>query len=427
MSSQAKEVVRVMGEELEKFEADNIALRRTNINRMGGQTGHRSEFTEWFDVPYVSRTIDGLNIANFEEITGLAVPHRVNIFATVPFKLTNSDTLDTTELSRKMRSAMQAIDNRINRAVANAVVNQGSQFVSSTTALSGFQNVADVETRFIEQDVSQLTDKTMILNPGDYNSMASNLQDLSRSIQTGSISETAYEKARIAEIANFMTFKTSFAPTKAAAAGGGAITVTGTQNFTPEGNTLDSEGNPTNVDNRVMNLVVSATAGVVVGDKFTIAGVNASSMQNKNDTGNLRTFTVTAIVDGTNLTISPPVIFGDVNPPLDTDDQSRFDWQNCAAAAAGGSSIVFLNIVTGQTNPFWENDAISINVAPVVGSENDLGGMILMNETTDLGLNVIVAKQGAIADLSTEWRVTTFFGVTIRDPLKCGILMGSQV
>ncbi len=49
-----------------------------------------------------------------------------------------------------------------------------------------------------------------------------------------------------------------------------------------------------------------------------------------------------------------------------------------------------------------------------------------MNETTDLGLNVVVAKQGAINDLSTEWRVTTFFGVTVRDPIKCGILMGSQ-
>ena len=55
-----------------------------------------------------------------------------------------------------------------------------------------------------------------------------------------------------------------------------------------------------------------------------------------------------------------------------------------------------------------------------------LGGMILMNATTDLGLSVVVAKQGAIGDLSTQWRVTTFFGVTVRDPLKCGILIGGQ-
>ncbi len=424
MSNQAKEVIRVLGQELEKFEADNLCLRRADIKRMGGQTGHRSEFTEWFDVPYVSTTVDGLNISNFNEITGLAVPHRVSTYASVPFKLTNSDTLDGSELSRKMRSAMQAIDNRINRACANAVSNQGAQFVSSTAALSGFQNVADVETLLTEQDVSQITDKTLLLNAADYNRMAADLQVASRSINNGSISETAYERARIAMIAGLDTFKTSFTPTKVAAALA-STTVTGAQSFIPMGSTIDANGDPTNVDNRVMNLVVASTAGVVPGDKFTIAGVNAVSIQNKNDTGNLRTFTVTGVVDGTNMTISPPIIPVTASPTT-TATQAQADYANCSAAAAGAATLTFINFDTAQTNLFWENDALSINVAPVVGSEDDLGGMILMNETTELGLNVVVAKQGAIADLSTEWRVTTFFGVTVRDPLKCGMLLGSQ-
>lgn len=425
MSNQAKVVIRVLGEELERFEADNICLRQTEVRRMGGQMGHRSEFTEWMDAPYISTTVDGLDMTgNFNEITGLAVPHRVNVYANVPFRLTNTDTLDAAELTRKMRSAMQAIDNRINRAVANAVNIQGSQVVTNAAALSGFQDVADVETLLIEQDVNQMTAKTMILNPADYNRMANNLQIASRTINPNSISETAYEKARIAEIANFDTFKTSFTPTKAAAAGGG-ITVTGAQSYVPVGHTLDAEGNPTNVDNRRMNLVVSATAGVVAGDKFTIAGVNAVSLQNKNDTGNLRTFTVVEVVDGTNLTISPPIINANAVGAT-TAAQAQRDYGNCNAGAAGGAAIVFLNTADAQTNIFWENEAIAINVAPVVGSEEMLGGLILMNETTELGLNVVVAKQGDINDLSTEWRVTTFFGVTVRDPMKCGVLLGSQ-
>jgi len=424
MSNQAKEVIRVLGQELEKFEADNLCLRRADIKRMGGQTGHRSEFTEWFDVPYVSTTVDGLNISNFNEITSLAVPHRVSTYVTVPFKLTNTDTLDGSELSRKMRSAMQAIDNRINRACANAVSNQGAQFVSSTAALSGFQNVADVETLLTEQDVSQITDKTLLLNAADYNRMAADLQVASRSINSGSISETAYERARIAMIAGMDTFKTSFTPTKVGAVLA-STTLTGAQSFIPMGATIDANGDPTNVDNRVMNLVVGSTTGVVPGDKFTIAGVNAVSIQNKNDTGNLRTFTVTAVVDGTNLTISPPIIPVTASPTT-TATQAQADYANCSAVGGAGATLTFINFDTAQTNLFWENDALSINVAPVVGSENDLGGMILMNETTDLGLNVVVAKQGAIADLSTEWRVTSFFGVTVRDPLKCGMLLGSQ-
>jgi hypothetical protein len=425
MSSQAKIVTRVLGNELEKFEADNLCLRQTDIKRMGGQMGHRSEFTEWFDVPYVSTTEDGLTLSQFNEITGLAVPHRVNVYTNVKFKLTNTDTLDQSELQRKLRSGFQALDNRINRACANAVMNQGSQAVLSTSALNGFTNVAAVETRFIEQDVSQLTDKTMILNAGDYNNMAENLQVASRTIAPGSISQTAYEKARIAEIADFDTFKTSFAPNLAAAAASNT-TVTGAQSYIPVGSTIDANGDPTNVDNRTMNLVVGSTASAKVGDKFTIAGVNAVSMQNKNDTGNLRTFTVTAVVDGTNLTISPPIIPVTASPTT-TATQSQADWANCSAAAAGGAALTWINIADAQTNLFWENDALSVNVAPVVGSEEDLGGMILMNETTDLGLNVVVAKQGAISDLSTEWRMTTFFGVTVRDPLKCGILLGGQV
>jgi hypothetical protein len=424
MSNQAKVVTRVLGEELEKFEADNICLRRTMVKRMGGEIGHRSEFTEWYDVPYVSTTVDGLSLPDFNEITGLAVPHRVNVYANVKFKLTNTDTLDGSELARKVRSGFQALDNRVNRAVANAVAIQGGQYVSSTAALSGFQDVADVETLFIDQDVSQMTDKTLVLNAKDYNGMANDLQIASRSINNGSISETAYEKAKIAEIANFLTFKTSFTPTKAGAVLA-STTVTGAQSYIPVGSVNDSEGNPTNVDNRAMNLVVGSTTGVVPGDKFTIAGVNAISMQNKNDTGELRTFTVKEVIDGTNMTISPTIVVP-VAAPSTTAEQSQADWANCDAAAGAGATLTFINYDTARTNIFWENDSVCINVAPVVGSEEDLGGMILMNSTTDLGLNVVIAKQGAIGDLSTEWRMTIFFGVTVRDPLKCGTLAGLQ-
>ena len=103
MSNQAKEVVRVLDQELERFEADNLCLRQTDIQRMGGKVGHRSEFTEWIDVPYVSTTTRGLALTDFNEMTGIAVPHRVNIYENVKFKLTNTDTLDSSELSRKVR------------------------------------------------------------------------------------------------------------------------------------------------------------------------------------------------------------------------------------------------------------------------------------------------------------------------------------
>jgi hypothetical protein len=426
MSDQAKVVVRVLGEELAKFEADNICLRRTEVKQMGGQIGHRSEFTEWHDVPYIATGFDGLDATGkFNEITGIAVPHRVNVYFNDTFRLTNTDTLDASELARKVRASLQAVDNRINRAVANAVAIWGSQTVTDTAALSGFQNIADIETLLIEQDVSQTSDKTSILNPRDYNAMAKDLQIASRTLERGSISETAYEKASIAEIAGMDTFKTSFTPVKSAAAGG-ATTVDGAQSYVPTGATEDAEGNPTNVDNRTMTLTVDNSAGVVAGDKFTIAAVNALSLQNKSETGELRTFSVVSVpAGGVTLEISPPII-PTVASPTTTDEQAQRDYANCDAGAADTAVLTWLNIADAKTNLFWENEAVCINTAPVVGSEEMLGGMILMNETTERGLSVIVAKQGDINDLSTNWRVTTFFGVTVRDPMKCGILIGGQ-
>jgi hypothetical protein len=55
-----------------------------------------------------------------------------------------------------------------------------------------------------------------------------------------------------------------------------------------------------------------------VGDRFTIAGVNAVHHISKTDTGQLKTFTVTAIVSGAGGTgtiqISPPIIAADSAP-----------------------------------------------------------------------------------------------------------------
>ena len=423
MSSQAKIVTRVLGEELEKFEADNICLRQCMVKQMGGQTGHRSEFTEWHDAPPIATVVTGSTptISNFNEITHLAVPHKVTTYYTRPFKLNNNDTLDPSELSRQMRAAMQAIDAGINRAVVNKIVEEGGQFVGRTSALSGFADIAAVDTLLTSQDVSQETGKTMILNASDYNSMAS---DLANRETLNGRAENAYDRAFVGQMAGFDTFKTSFTPSKTAAAPTG-ITVNGAnQDYDPSA--ADLSGNePMNIDNRTATLTVSGTiSGAVAGDKFTIAGVNAVSLVNKNDTGNLRTFTVTG-VSGQDITYSPPIIV-DSGAPNSTVTQARDDYANCTAAPANSAAVTFVNYDTALTNVFFENESVCINTAPVVGTEEQLGGMILMNETTERGLNIIVAKQGAISDLSTEWRVTARAGVTVRDPIKCGILMGAQ-
>jgi hypothetical protein len=140
------------------------------------------------------------------------------------------------------------------------------------------------------------------------------------------------------------------------------VTVNGAnQRYVPAATTLDAGGLVyVNKDNRYQNLAITVTSGTVkVGDAFTIAGVNEVHHITKQDTGNLKTFRVTAIVSGAGGTgtiqISPPIIAADSSP---TDPELQY--KNCTATPANGAAITFLNTVAGSVNPFWQEDAFEI-------------------------------------------------------------------
>lgn len=79
-----------------------------------------------------------------------------------------------------------------------------------------------------------------------------------------------------------------------------------------------------------MNLVVSNTAGIVSGDRFTIDTLNAFSALCE-DTGKLRAFTVLDIIDANNIVITPPI------KPV-----SESPIANVTQGITGGESITFL-------------------------------------------------------------------------------------
>lgn len=424
MSSLPKIVTRSLGDSVKKFEADNICAKQAKIYRMGGQMGQRSEFTEWYDVPFNSTVVDGLDLTGqFDTLTRMSVPHRVNIYASVPFQLSAPDTLDETTIRDKLDSAMDMLNARINREVANVAYRWGSQTVTRSAALSGFADISQVDAKLISQDVSGTTPKSMMLNAFDYNRMSADLAARQNLVANKTLN--AYEEASVGKNAGFDTFKTSFMPSVAAQAT--VVTVTGAQAAIPTGYTTDANGDPTNVDNRTMNLVVSTTVGLNAGDKFTIPSINEVSMVNKSLTGNERTFTVVNIVDGTNMTIAPPIFALDASAGGTAEQQkAQADYANVDTGTSGGETINFINTDATTANVFWENEAMAVNVAPVIGDSMNIGGMEITRATTDLGFEIVIARQGDIGPMSTNWRATTFFGVTLRDPLKAGVLIGGQ-
>lgn len=396
---------------LEKFDSDNTVVKQAGKFTQPGAEMQRRGDTVWRPQPQISTTVDGLDITgNIGSITGMAVPATLSTISNVPFQMDAQSLRDEFQVNQKAESAAQALSAKINRAIADNVSNSGSLVVTSSVALTGYDNVAECEALMIENDIAD-TNKTFVFNARDYLSVASNLA--SRTLQPRS--ETAYTDSSIGPVAGFNTFRTSYQ--KTLAAGGAGTTLNGAgQKHVPASTSTAGTGETENVDNRFMDLTVVAGANLNVNDAITIAGVNAVSHINKNDTGQLKTFRVTAI-NANVITITPPIIAGGA-----TDAET--DYQNCSAVPANGAAVTAINTVAKPTNVFFDNRSIEVFNGNLAFPED---GLTVMRQTTDSGLEIIFAKQADILTGVITYRLTIFFGTTNLNPEMNGILLPLQV
>ena len=408
-----KDVVVAWQESIEKFDSDNIVAKKTDVRRSSGDTQFRGNFREWIPQSMISTTVDGLDITAElgRDVTELAVPFDIDTIPNVPFTLDAQEMNDPAMLRKKLNSAMDALSARLNRDVVNKIVNTGAQTVTQAGALAGYDDVAAAEEMLLRQDISSTMAKTLAMNMRDYRTAAG---DLASRTLDNSKSLGAFERSFIGDVAGFDSFRTSFMPSLALAAG--AATATGAQSHVPVANAT-TNGTTVPIDNRFFNLVVSSSAGMKTGDRFT-AGVNEVSLINKVDTGELRTFTVTGVVDGTNITISPaPIDFAGAT-------QAEVEYGNVSGPIANAQALTFLNTTTAQVNCFWEEDSIAINAGNL--AVEDLGGVNTMTDTTDSGVKLVIANSGVLGSFTNQYRLTGFWGVTNKDPLKNGILLANQ-
>jgi hypothetical protein len=186
----------------EKFDSDNtVANRAAKFSQPGSEMQRRGD-TVWRSVPMISTTVDGLDITgNIGSITQLAVPSTLSTIANVTFELDALQQRDPIYMNRKAESAAQALSARVNRLMADNIKVWGSLTVPVANPLSGYDDVSLCDALMVEQDVMG-NDKTMVLNPRDYNNMGGNLA--SRTLM--SRSETALDDTNIGPIANFSTF-----------------------------------------------------------------------------------------------------------------------------------------------------------------------------------------------------------------------------
>ena len=407
---------------LEGFQDALVLSRNVSLYNTDQVMMERTNDIIWRPMPYIAQSHDGTDAtSNFDDATQLSVPATIGYSKHSTAILTATELRDALQENRLGLAAKQKLASDINVALNNVAALQGSLVVKRTTAAAGYDDVAQVEAIMNEQGVP-MEDRYLALSTRDYNGMASNLAVATRSFGNQK-SDKAYENGYVGRVASFETYKMDYSRSLAAAAGGAGITMStldgGANYYVPAATSTAATGEVSNVDNRYQTIAVSTTASVAAGDAFTVAALNAVHHITKQDTGQLKTFRVISVTDGTHLVISPPMITNQVA------SDAGAQYQNCVInTKAANSAIVFLNTVAAAANPFWQKDALEILPGRYAVPAD--AGVAVMRGTTDQGLELVMQKFYDINTMKTKYRWDTRFGIVNKLPEHSGILLFSQ-
>lgn len=403
----------------EKFEdglvMSNLFGKYTLDDVMAERTGN----TIWRTMPYIAQSFTGIDqSANFaRNYTQLSVPTTLGYSHSVPLTLSATELRDQLQKQRLGDAAMQRLASDINIDCSNLAALTGTMFQKTTAEASGFDDVAALDDMMNRVGIN-MDSRFAAYATVKYNKMASNLA--ARTLGQSAKSLSAYEKAFVGDIAGFQTYKLDYAYRLAAAAGTTCTVGAANQRYVPKATSTATTGEISNVDNRYQTLTVAVGGGTPkAGDAFTLLAVNEVHHITKADTGNLKTFRIISVVDATHWVIAPPIISADSSP---TDPEVQY--KNVTAVPANGSAITFLNTVTGPVNPFWHGD--SFEIVPGHYKPDEGSGMAIMSATTENGVTVTMARQGAIGDLSTKYRWDVFYGLVNKNPEMNGAQMFLQ-
>jgi len=407
---------------LEGFHDALILSKNVNIYNTNGVTMERARDTMWRPQPYIAqsftRTIGTTIASNVQTMTQLSVPSTLGFSPCSAWEMNALELRDALQEDRLGAAAKQKLASDINLSVMDLAAAQGTLVVDVTTAAGDYDDIALCDSIMNEQGI-MAEDRYLALSSRDYNGMAGNLAIATRSF-TGNKSANAYERSYVGPVAGFETYKLDYANRCAANTATVTIDTLGAQaQYVPQA-TTNSVSGILNVDNRYQTVTVSSTTGVLAGDAFTIDGIEAVHHITKRSTGQLKTFRVISIVDGTSMVISPPIIAATA-PATDAELQYK-NVQLVAASAA--SPLNFLNTTASNINPFWRKD--SIELLPGRYAVPDGAGVDVLRAATDQGIELVMTKRFDPLTFQTLYTLDTLYGVVMTNPEMAGILLFNQ-
>lgn len=403
---------------LEGFNDALVLSRNVSTYNTDSAMMERTNNVIWRPMPYIMQSFDGMDqTLNFGDQTQLSVPATLGFQKSVPWIMDAMELRDALQEGRLGDSAKQKLASDINVSIMNVAARQSTIVVDVSTSATGYSDVALCDTAFNEVGV-QMFDRYLALSSRDYNGLAADLAG--RGTMAGKPTP-AYERSYVGVVAGFETYKMDYA-NRIAAAGGTGLTIdtqaAANNYWVPVATTVAATGERGNVDNRYQTVTISATTNVAAGDAFTIDGVEAVHHITKQSTGNLKTFRVIEVLNGTQMVISPAIVSNQGG------SDAEAQYQNVSVTPSGTAAITFLNIAAAPINVFWQKDALEI--LPGRYAVPSDSGAAIVRGTTDQGIELVMQKQYDINNMKTKYRLDTLYGVVNKQPEMSGILLFGQ-
>lgn len=397
------------------FEASNIVSRKAKKFRPGDTEMQRAGDTVYRPQQYHMDIVEGLDLtsAAATDIVQRQVPATFKSPQNILYKLDAKEMRDPIHKEQAGKAAGLRLAAKIDSDLAEAVALRATNVVTIPSGVSNkgleiWDGAATLDALLLSIGIPIGSSRSAFLNAWDYKDVA---KELGARQYTPGIVETAYEKAKIPDIAGFDSFKVDYNGTFRA---GTAAALTLAAAPAHRVTAMDANGQPT--DNRQGVITVSG-AGLAVGDAFTIAGVNSVHMIKKTDTTKPQVFRVLA-VDGTSITVSPKIL-----PPNNADTASR-PYSNVTANAANGAAITVLNKNAGNITSVWADDAVELLYGKLAFPTGQ--GPQVMTATTEQGATLIMSYGFNHISGVTTARFTTLYGTSVLIPEFCGLILGGQ-
>lgn len=406
--------------QLVTYAIDEIIETVQNLTPMASKTSkytppaasmQRSSNTVWMPVEQEAPTQTGWDLTNKQtNVLELSVKCNMGDPDNDFFQLRADDLRDERSYRRRIQASAKKLANNIETAIAKQATEMGSlvvhdaRSIGPSTGLTGWDFLASAEELMFARELNRDMGISYFLNPSDYRKAG---RDLTAGDIFGRVPEDAYRNGTIQrQVAGFDdVMRSPKLPTVVGSTVTG-VTVTGAQKFKPQAFTTDTDGNNENVDNRVATVVVSSTTGLKRGDKISFAGVKYLSQMAKNVLTDDATFSITRVIDGTHIEITPkPVALDDAT--LTAEEKA---YANVNTSLAASAPVTLLNVASTTANIGWADDSIRLLSQPIPVTHELFAGMKTQSfSIPGVGINGIFATQGDINTLTGLCRIAVWY------------------